>query len=240
MARDPELAAWLVRQRSAIEQRVLAKLGAEAPTAVAPESEALRRFRSFAASALLRGRAVEPSLDGLRADEERVSHLIGTWSEAAAEVAGRRAAEVREALDPLLARFRTALRGSTSVRQKSGAPRTSRRAVVAAIDRIADPFLAVDTISGRIVDANPAAGAMLGVARDVLLQSDLEDFVPRALRAQWRDELDASAEGSEARRFALLLSDPTGLEIPVEAHATRHVARERVLALLLLRIVHSD
>jgi hypothetical protein len=94
VSRDPELAAWLVRQRGAIDQRVLARLGATAPGAAAPESEALRRFRSFAASALLRGRAVEPSLDGLRADEERVSTLLGTWSDAAAEVAGRRAEEV--------------------------------------------------------------------------------------------------------------------------------------------------
>lgn len=235
MTRDPELAAWLVRQRSAIEQRVLARLGAGAPGAAAPESEALRRFRSFAASALLRGRAAEPSLDGLRADVTRVGRLLGAWSEAAAEVAGGRSEEVRAALEPLLSRFRDALRASTPARQKSGAPRTSRRAVMAAIDRIADAYLAVDAISGRIVDANPAAGALLGMERDGLLDTELGRFVLAEEETLWRDELDAVSEGSEPRRFQAHWVDGAGTRIPVEARVTRHVARERVLALLVAR-----
>lgn len=235
MARDPELAAWLVRQRIAIEQRVLARLGATAPGAATAETEALRRFRSFAASALLRGRAVEPALDGLRADEEQVSTLLGAWSDAAADVAGRRAEEVREALAPLLTRFRSALRSTTPARQKSGAPRTARRAVMAAIDRIADVFLAVDAVSGRIVDANPAAGALLGTTRDGLLEAELATFLPAAERDRWQLELDAVSEGSEPRRFEAVLRDGGGAVVPVEARATRYVARDRVLALILAR-----
>lgn len=235
MSRDPDLAAWLVRQRSAIEQRVLARLGAHAPGAATPESEALRRFRSFAASALLRGRATEPSLDGLRADEERVASLLGAWSEAAAEVAGQRSDEVREALEPLLSRFRAALRASTPSRQKSGAPRTARRAVMAAIDRIADVFLAVDAITGRIADANPAAGALLGVTRDGLLEADLFVYVPAEGRQRWQDELDAMSEGSEPRGFSALLRDSGGLPIAVEVRVTRHVAKSRVFALVIAR-----
>jgi len=235
VTRDPELAAWLVRQRSAIEQRVLVRLGATAPGAAAPETEALRRFRSFAASALLRGRAVEPSLDGLRADEERISNLLGAWSDAAADTAGRRAEEVRQALAPLLTRFRAALRSTTPLRQKSGAPRTARRAVMAAIDRIADAFVAVDALSGRIVDANPAAGALLGTTRDALLEGNLADWVPPAERDRWQLELDAVSEGSEPRRFDAGLRDGHGAQLPVEARATRYVARDRVLALIVAR-----
>lgn len=235
MSRDPELAAWLVRQRFAIEQRVLSRLGTTAPTASAPESEALRRFRSFAASALLRGRAVEPALDGLRADEDRVSSLLGAWSDAAADMAGRRAEEVREALAPLLTRFRSALRSTTPARQKSGAPRTARRPVMAAIDRIADVFLAVDALSGRIVDANPAAGALLGTTRDALLEADLTTYVPADQRDRWQLELDAVSEGSEPRRFEARLRDGGGALLPVEARVTRYVSRARVLALILAR-----
>ncbi len=224
-----------MRQRGAIEQRARARLGAEAPGAAAPEAEALRRFRSFAASALLRGRAVEPALDGLRADEGRVSNLLGAWSEAAADVAGQRAETVREALAPLLSRFRAALRSTTPVRQKSGAPRTARRAVMAAIDRVADGFLAIDAISGEIVDANPAAGALLGRTRDALLQASVAGFVPADEQALWQSELDAVSEGSEPRRFAASLRDANGTAIAVEAHLTRYVTRQRVLALIVVR-----
>ncbi|HYB12516.1 MAG TPA: hypothetical protein VEG67_03535, partial [Myxococcota bacterium] len=84
---DPELAAWLVMRRGEIERALAARLGAGAPLAAAPETEALRRFRSFAASCLERGRPPQPALDGIRADEARVGRLLGQWSEAAAEVA---------------------------------------------------------------------------------------------------------------------------------------------------------
>jgi PAS domain S-box-containing protein len=211
------------------------RLGQRAPGPATAESEALRRFRSFAASALLRGRPVEPSLDGLRADEEGVSTLLGAWSDAAAEVAGLRAAAVREALSPLVTRFRAALRSTTPARQKSGAPRSARRAVSAAIDRIADAFLAVDVVSSRIVDANPAAGALLGLTRDGLLETELFEFVPSALRERWQEELDAVSEGSEPRRFEGELTDGRGTAIPIDARVSRYLTRERVLALIVAR-----
>jgi len=212
------------------------RLGDAVPSPAAPESEALRRFRSFAASALLRGRAVEPSLDGLRVDPARVDALLRAWSEAAAESAGPRATPVRDALDPLLGRFRNALRASVPARQKSGAPRSSRRAVLAAIDRIADVYLAVDAISGRILDANPAAGAALGRSRDELLRLDLDLHVPEPERKRWREELDALTESAEPRRFRSALQDGAGGRIPVEARLTRYLSRERVLALILARM----
>jgi PAS domain S-box-containing protein len=235
VTRDPELAAWLVRQRGAIEQRVLMRLGQHAPGPSTAESEALRRFRSFAASALLRGRPVEPSLDGLRADEEGVSTLLGAWSDAAAEVAGQRATAVREALSPLVTRFRAALRSTTPARQKSGAPRSARRIVSAAIDRIADAFLAVDVVSSRIVDANPAAGALLGLTRDALLEAELYTFVSAAQRERWQEELDAVSEGSEPRRFEVELTDARGNPVPIDARVSRYLTRERVLALIVAR-----
>ncbi|NNL65452.1 MAG: hypothetical protein HKP30_04360, partial [Myxococcales bacterium] len=66
--RDPELAGWLVRQRRAIDQRLAADGGVEVPAAGAPEAEALRRFRTFAATALMRGQRPAPALDGLKLD----------------------------------------------------------------------------------------------------------------------------------------------------------------------------
>jgi PAS domain S-box-containing protein len=218
-----------------IDERVHARLGAAVPSAAAPESEALRRFRSFAASALLRGRASDPALDGLRADERSVASLLGTWSEAAADVAGGRSEEVRAALEPLLSRFRAALRATTPVRRKSGAPRTARRAVMAAIDRIADVFLAVDVATGRIADANPAAGAILGVLRDELLEADLSTFAAPDSAERWRDELDAMSEGDEPRRFEAALRDSRGVRVDVEVRATRHLARARALAIFVAR-----
>ena len=88
------------------------------------------------------------------------------------------------------------LRQSTGVRRAKGAPHAKRRAVIAAIDRVADGFLALDANSGRIVDANPAAGALLGVARDALLGVDAMAFVPSARQTSWWTELDAMTEGA--------------------------------------------
>jgi len=233
--RDPALAAWLVTRRREIDRALADRLGSSAPRAAAPESEALRRFRSYAASSIAQGRVLPPALDGLQADEPRVAALVGAWSEAAAQVAGTRADAVRGALAPLVTGFRAALRATTPARRASGAPRTGRRAVMAAIDRIADAFLAVEATSGRIVDANPAAGALLGVARDALLESEALRFVPPAEHPRWSAELEAMAEGGEPRRFATRLLDAAGDETPVDASVTRYATRERTLALLVLR-----
>lgn len=235
MLRDPALAAWLVTRRREIDRALATRLGPAVPRAAAPESEALRRFRSYAASSIAQGRLLPPALDGLQADEPRVAALVGAWSEAAAQVAGARAEAVRGALAPLVSGFRAALRATTPVRRASGAPRTGRRAVVAAIDRVADAFLAIEATSGRIVDANPAAGALLGVTRDALLEADALRFVPAAEQARWWTELESIAEGGEPRRFATRLADAAGGETPVEASVTRYATRERTLALLVLR-----
>ena len=211
------------------------KLGPAAPTAGAAESEVLRRFRMFAASALQRGVAPEPSLDGLRVNDRRVSALLATWTEAAAQVAGPNAPLIRESLDPLLANFRLALRTSGAGRRKSGAPRASRRTIMAAIDRVADSFFAVDADSGEIVDANPAAGALLGVNRDALLGVDAMSFVPTPDRDGWWTEIDAMTEGSEARRFRSSLRSAGGSLVSVECSITRFATRGRTYALIVAR-----
>jgi PAS domain S-box-containing protein len=236
VTRNPELAAWLVGQRRQIEQMMAARLGPAAPGPAAPESEVLRRFRSFAAAALHRGaNGAAPALDGLKPNERRVMALLSTWSEAAAELAGGDGDLLRSALEPLLARFRTALRTTGAGRRASGAPRAGRRAVTAAIDRVSDSFLAVDADSGRIVDANPAAGALLGVARDALLDVELMSFIPPAARNLWWTHLDAVTEGSEPHRFAADLSDASGASIAVECSVTCFATRSRTLALILAR-----
>lgn len=210
-----------------------ARLGPAAPDPAAPDAEVLRRFRSYAASALRRGDAAEPSLDGLRTNERRTAALLTSWADAAAEVAGPEGATLRTALEPLIQRFRTSLAGTGTRRRASGAPRTQRRAVAAAIDRVADAFLALDTDSGHIVDANPAAGALLGVARDALLGVEAMSFVPDRERDGWWTEIDAMGEGGEPRRFVSSLRDASGREIPVDCRVTRFATRSRTLALVL-------
>ncbi len=212
-----------------------ARLGPATPSAGAAETEVLRRFRSFAASALQRGFAAAPALDGLRVNERRVSALLSAWCDAAASVAGEQGGAVRTALDPLVLRFRTSLRTTNSGRRSRGAPRLSRRAVTAAIDRVADSFLAIDAHSGRIVDANPAAGALLGVARDALLDVEAMSFIPRPAHSMWWTHLDAVTEGAEPRRFSGTLLDRSGNAIAVECSITRFSTRDRTLALVVAR-----
>jgi PAS domain S-box-containing protein len=232
---SPELAAWLISRRSEIEQVMAVRLGPAAPSPAAAESEVLRRFRSFAAAALKRGTVAEPALDGIKANERRVTALLTAWCEAAADVAGHGSEPLREALQPLVVRFRSSLRTTGGSRRSRGAPRAARRAVTAAIDRVADSFLAVDADSGRIVDANPAAGALLGVARDALLDVEATSFVPTSAQGVWWTHFDAMTEGGEARRFSANLRDVSGSTIPVECTITRFSTRDRTLALMLAR-----
>lgn len=235
-ARDPELAGWLVRQRRAIEQRLAAEGRVEVPAASAPEAEALRRFRTFAATALMRGERPTPALDGLKLDDARVGALIDAWCAAAAASAEpSRGTGTRAALEPLARHFCTALRGSQTSRRRRGAARTGRRAVMAAIDRIADAFLAIDPDSGRIVDANPAAGALLGLQRDALLESNVARFLDGPDAEEWAAQIDAVTEGGEPTRFRASLRDGGGLFIPLDVQVTRHATRQRTLALVVAR-----
>ena len=127
------------------------------------------------------------------------------------------------------------MRNTGAGRRKSGAPRTNRRAVMAAIDRVADSFFAIDADSGEILDANPAAGALLGVHRDALLGVDAMSFVPKSDRDEWWTEIDAVTEGADARRFDSSLRDASGSEIAVECSITRFATRGRTLALIVAR-----
>jgi len=234
--RNPELATWLVRRRREIDQ-ALARGGAvPIPSASSPELEALRRFRSFAASCLLRGERPAPSLDGLKIDDERLAALLRSWCEAAALESGPARQDVtRAALLPLATHFCATLRGTTRSRRRRGTVRTGRRAVLAAIDRIADAFLAIDPDTGRIVDANPAAGALLGVQRDTLLESNVAAFLAGPDAEEWAAQIDAVAEGGEPARFQAALRDGAGLWVSLDVQVTRHATRQRTLALVVAR-----
>jgi PAS domain S-box-containing protein len=210
-------------------------LGGRMPSAVSPHAEALRRLRSFAVAALQRGAEARPALDGLRVDAEEASPVLCAWLDAAVEAAAPDGRAVRDALEPVLASFAVALRSSEGARRAGGAPRAGRRAVSAAIDRVADVFLAIDTESGRIEDANPAAGALLGRTRERLLGASALEFVPEPGRELWWSQLDALAEGSEALRFEAALLDGSGRAVGIEARATRFATRSRTLALVLAR-----
>lgn len=236
MGVNRQLASWLVARRGEIERVLAARLASSMPAAESPEAEALRRFRSFATASLLRGDEAAPALDGLRLRERTASRLLDAWLEAAASSAGPDGDLVRDTLSPILARFRGALRATVSSRRASGAPRASnRRAVSAAIDRVSDAFLAIDTDTARIADANPAAGALLGRTRDVLLGESAMSFVPETGRDMWWTALDAVAEGGEPARFRAALLDGGGVAIYVEASVTRFATRARTLALVVAR-----
>ena len=211
------------------------RLGPAAPGPGTQETEVLRRFRSFAASALRHGELAAPSLEGIRANERRVTALLTAWSEAAIELAGERRERAKSALEPLVIHFRNALRATHTSRSSRGVPRAARRAVTAAIDRVSDSFMAVEADSGLIVDANPAAGALLGVARDALLGIELLSFIPPEEHATWWTHLDAMSEGSEPRRFAAKLLDREGNPTAVECTFTCFATRARTLALIVAR-----
>lgn len=229
------LASWLISNRSQIESFMNQRLGPAAPSVSSPEAEALRRFRSFTASSLTRGSDIPPALDGLRVNQRRTEALLLAWIEAAIEVAGDHANGLSDALGPLVQQFRVHLRGTSSGRKTRGTPRAKRRAVVAAIDRVAEGFLAIDTDTGTIEDANPAAGALLGLNRDELLGVDAMSFVPASLQGELWRELDAVGEGVETHVFATTLKDSQGTPLDLIASSTRYSSRNRTLALILLR-----
>jgi PAS domain S-box-containing protein len=230
-----ELATWLVSQRLDIERVMQDRLGAAAPAAAGPEAETLRRFRTFASTALMRGEAPRPVLEGLRPNERRVMALLSTWAEAATTLAGPDASVVSAALSPLLDAFRLSIRTTGTKRKTSGRPRATRRAITAAIDRLADLYFAIDVDSGEILDANPAAGAALGVARDALIGIEFNAFVPTDLQGPWWTSLDTIAEGQETTVFAASMQDREGRRFRLEASATRYLRSNRTLALVIAR-----
>ena len=139
---------------------------------------------------------------------------------------------------PAVAGRRTDADASQPAREASGPPRKSkRRAVSAGIDRIAEAFLAIAVDSGRIADANPAAGALLGTTRDGLLEVDMVKFLSEPDHEPWWTQLDAVAEGAEPRRFASSMKDCTGEELKVEVSVTRFAKRRQTLALLVVRTI---
>jgi len=222
-------------QRHEIERVMQNRLGAAAPAASGPEAETLRRFRTFTSTALMRGEAPRPVLDGLRPNERRVMALLTCWAESASELAGPDHSVVDRALAPLLDAFRLAIRTTGSKRKTSGRPRATRRAISAAIDRVADLYFAVDTDSGEILDANPAAGAALGVARDALIGIEFTAFVPVDNQGPWWTALDAVAEGQDSHVFMASMQDREGQSLRLEISATRYLRTQRTLALILAR-----
>jgi PAS domain S-box-containing protein len=242
MEPNRDLATWLLGHRREIERLLADQLGPAAPRASGPEAETLRRFRTYASAALARGEAPAPALDGLRPNERRVMALLSAWTDSAAALAGERGQEVRHALTPLLHDFRLSLRSDSVSRpgKEPAKPRAARRAVAGAIDRVVDAFVAVDVNDGLIVDANPAAGALLGVDRDALIGIELTSFVPEPEQAEWWSQLDAIAEGNPARRFPAVLSDVEGRPMQLEATLSRLASRGRTLALALMRPHQSN
>jgi PAS domain S-box-containing protein len=230
-----DIASWLVAARPQIEAAMNAKLGPAAPSPASPEAEALRRFRTWSSGALMRGTSAGPNLDGVRVNQRRALALLDAWLESAILLGAERGDAIRSALHPLVDDFALALRTSHDGRKRSGRPRLARRAVSAAIDRVADAFLAIDTDSGAIEDANPAAGALLGVKRDALLGVPATHFVAPAAHADLWSRLDALSEGTDPGHFTTTLVGTSGVAVEVAVSASSFTTRSRTLALLLAR-----
>jgi PAS domain-containing protein len=233
--KNRDLASWLISNRNEIEAVMRRQLGPAAPAVASPEAEALRRFRSFTSSALMHGRETAPALDGLRVNQRRTEALLAAWVDAAVAVSGGQELVIREPLTQLVMQFRVYLRGTATGRKSRGTPRAKRRAVIAAIDRLSEGFLAIDTDTGIIEDANPAAGALLGLNRDALLGVDAMSFVPQSERSHWWGELDAVGEGVESNHFDASMVDTQGIAFDVAASVTRFATRGKTLALILMR-----
>jgi PAS domain S-box-containing protein len=171
----------------------------------------------------------------LRAPLRRTARAVDAWLAAAASLAPEEL-KLAAALAPLRAQFVAALAASQPARRAAGLATASvRRAVPAAIDRIADVFLAADAESGAIVDANPAACALLGLARPELLARELSSLAALGSHASVRELLESVAEGREPPRMTLALLDASGAALRLDVRVTRHAAGARVLALLVAR-----
>ena len=227
-------ASFLVTRRAAIDRAMLERTGGSGPGIA--DAEALRRFRSFATATLRRGEGADPALDGLRVEPERALHWVQRWCEAAVANAGEGAA-LETLLTPLRQRFEAGLRGHQLSRRAKKAKPAKRRAVSGAIDRVADAFLAVDLDSGQIADANPAATALLGVSREVLLGRHATRHVDRDSRELWSDRLESLGESGEGQRFRVVWRDEFLSPVAVDINAAPHLTRRRRLALLTARPV---
>ncbi len=203
------------------------------------ESETLRRFRSFATASLRHGEIGEPALDGVRVEPDRALLWVGRWCEAAVAAAGERGDLLDAALTPLRQRFATGLRGQQLSRRATRAKPAKRRAVSGAIDRVADAFLAVDLDSGEIADANPAALALLGVERELLLGRRATRHIDRDSRELWTERLESLGESGEGQRFRVIWRDEFLSPVAVDVNAAPHLTRRRRLALLTARPVAS-
>jgi len=212
-----------------------AKLGPAAPSPASQESEALRRFRTFSSTALMRDQAPPPNLDGLRVNQRRALALLEAWLETSTLLAAENGEAVQTVLRPLVDQFALALRTSHNGRKQSGRPRLARRAVTAAIDRVSDAFLAIDTDSGAIEDANPAAGSLLGVQRDALLGVPAVNFVAQSAQSDLWNQLDRLSESADGSQFATTLVDASATPVEVMVNAATFATRTRTLALLMAR-----
>ena len=95
-----DLASWLISHRNEIESAMNNRLGTAAPGVSSPEAEALRRFRTYTSSALMRGTLSPPALDGLRVNQRRTEALLLAWIDAAGSLADADVPLLREALNP--------------------------------------------------------------------------------------------------------------------------------------------
>ena len=90
-------------------------------------------------------------------------------------------------------------------------------------------------MSGEILDANPAAGAALGVARDALIGVEFNAFVPADAQGPWWTSFDTIAEGQENTAFLASLQDREGRRLRLSVSATRYLRSNKTLTLVLAR-----
>ena len=122
----------------------------------------------------------------------------------------------------------TVSRDLTERRQAEAALDESRRRLQALFDNSADSFFLYDD-EARLVDANPAAVALLGYSRAELLGEPLIKFVhdPANFKSRWLRFSQLGRTSGEA-----VLQRKDGSSVPVEFHATRSIVTGLHLSIL--------
>jgi len=104
------------------------------------------------------------------------------------------------------------------------------------LDKVNDGILMVRLPSGAIIDANEAASSMLGVPRDILLDSQLSDSFPGAEAVLERLDY-TTVEGGRRQEFSTEFRRANGSRIPIEGSVDVVALGENVFAVAILRDV---
>lgn len=239
-----EIVVHLDRYRGVIEPEVNRRMGRGEPTPAA-RAEIVRRFRTFCRLASFDMHAARPSLDGLGGqDPPGLERAVSIAVEVAIECCPPD--HVKQPLRDLELRFRAGIRHLMTPKEERR-PRKGRRKtpnagkrVRAAIDRIADSFVAVCLDTGTIYDVNPAAETLLGIDAEKLLKRPFIDLLPASARADFQSleaRLDA---GEDSSVESMVFNRGDGGTVRAEVSVANHTIGSKRLAIFIARALRSE